>query len=148
MSNLTKSRLFLIASIVFSYLIPSVAIINRYDLLKTFDGFTTKSKFSIIGALLVVSLFIAMFKRIVEYINSLEFSLWKCLVNGTLKVLPLACVAVLIAIMHNILDDLSFSITWILSCNIISKFVLDPLCQYFTKEHEYDVTKTKLESRQ
>ena len=147
MSNLIKRRLFFALSITFSFLIPATAIIVRYDMINKFLETKNSIKISIIGSALVLILLMTNLKKVMAYLDSLDFSIWKCIINGVIKILPVLCIALLVINLHNIIDDLFYAISWILGCNILALFVWDPLYQYYTSEHLYDQTQIKIEKR-
>ena len=139
MSNKTKRNLCFILSLIFSFVIPAIVIVVRYNMIDAFKNLNPKVRLSIIGCIVLLILAICNIKKITEFINSIEFSVWKCLVNGTFKIIPLACVLLLLTNMELLLDDLTYITYWVLGCNIFSLFIFDPLWRYYNEETKYDI---------
>lgn len=139
MSNKTKRNLCFILSLVFSFVIPAIVIVVRYNMIESFRNLNPKVQLSIIGCIVLLILAVCNIKKITEFINSIEFSVWKCLVSGTFKIIPLACVLLLLTNMEILLDDLTYITYWILGCNIFSLFIFDPLWRYYNEETKYDI---------
>lgn len=139
MSNKLKRNLCFALSLLFSFVIPATVVVVKYDMIEAFTSLNPKIQVSIIGCVILLVLALCNIKKITEFINSIEFSVWKCLVSGTFKIIPLACVLLLLTNMDIILDDLTYITYWILGCNVFSLFIFDPLWRYYNEEVKYDI---------
>ena len=140
MSNKRKRNLFFIASMLFSFAIPAIATIIKYDMHKAYMQASTKVQISIIGCLVVAIVALCNIKKIKEYIESIEFSVWKCVISGIFKIIPLACLALVLANMITLIDDLKYIVYVSLTSNVFSLFIFDPLWRYYNEETKYDKT--------
>lgn len=125
--------IFFLLSLIIPIGIPLVVIIVRYDVLKLYTEASTGVKISIIAAIFIVSLFIALYNKIRKFLNELDFSFVKCLINGTVKIIPLVCLLLMFANMYKVVDDIVFVMEWIIPCAAISLFYLEPKYHYYTK---------------
>lgn len=139
MTNKSKRNLCFILSLLFSFVIPVIVIIDRYNMIEAFSNLSTKVKLSIIGCVIVVILAISNIKKITDFVNSIEFSIWKCLVSGTFKIIPLVCILLLLTNITLLIDDLTYVTYWILGSNVFSLFIFDPLWRYYNEETKYDI---------
>lgn len=138
MSNRLKRNICFALSILFSFVIPAAFVVIKYDMIDAFHGLSNKTKVSIIGGIVLLIVIICNMKKIKNYIESIEFSIWKCLINGFIKLLPLACLFVLLVNLDLIIDDLTLVSYCVLECNVVSLFVFDPLWRYFAEESKQD----------
>lgn len=139
MSNKVKSKICFIASLVTSVIIPLLVTVFRFGIIKYFAQQTIKIKISIIAAIIMLILLLVFFKRIIKYLNSFEYSYTVCFVKGVLKLLPLVCILLIFVNIIKVIDDLVFVTSWIVGCNIITFFVLDPLTAKYTLKHKHDI---------
>ena len=139
MTNKSKRNICFILSLLFSFVIPVIVIIDRYNMIEAFSNLSTKVQMSIIGCVVIMILALANIKKITEFINKIEFSIWKCLVSGTFKIIPLVAILVLLTNITLIIDDLTYVTYWILGSNIVSLFIFDPLWRYYNEETQYDI---------
>lgn len=141
MSNKLKSKICFIASLITSVGIPIIVTIFKYDIIQRFSEQKPKIKISIIAAIIILTLLIVFFKRIIKYLNSFDFSYTISICKGLLKIIPLICILILFTNLIKIIDDLVFITSWIVGCNIITFFVLDPLTQKYTYLSKQDIQK-------
>ena len=133
MSNKTKRIIFFLLSLIIPIGIPLVVVLIQYDVLKLYTEASTTVKVSIIAAIFIISFFIAMRKKIKQFLNDMEFSLLKCLVNGIVKITPLICILLVFANLYKVIDDIVYVMRWIIPCAAISLFYLEPKYHYYTK---------------
>lgn len=138
MTNKNKRLLCFIASLIVSIGIPLVVTVVHYDMLNLFISQKTSIKISIIGAVIVLTLLLVFFKKIIKYLSSLEFSISIAVLKGLIKLVPLFLVVFLLANMTKVIDDFVFVFSWITGCNVVSKLVLDPLTDFYTEEVRKD----------
>lgn len=134
MTNKNKRLLCFIASLIVSIGIPLVVTVVHYDMLNLFISQKTSIKISIIGAVIVLTLLLIFFKKIIKYLSSLEFSISIAVLKGLIKLIPLFLVLFLLANMTKVIDDFVFVFSWITGCNVVAKLVLDPLTDFYTEE--------------
>lgn len=139
MSNKLKRNLCFVASIIFSFVIPVLAVVIRYDMLNAYVQASTKVQISIVACIIIAIIAVCNIKRITHFINSIEFSIWKCLVSGTFKIIPLVCLVLILVNMTVLIDDLTYVAYWTLGSNIFSLFIFDPLWRYYNEETKYDI---------
>jgi hypothetical protein len=133
MSNKTKRMIFFLLSLIIPIGIPLVVVLIQYDVLKLYTEASTTVKVSIIAAIFIVSLFIALYNKIRKFLNEMEFSLVKCLINGIVKMIPLVCILLVFANMYKVIDDIVFVMEWIIPCAAVSLFYFEPKYHYYTK---------------
>lgn len=138
MTNKNKRLLCFIASLIVSIGIPLVVTVVHYDMLNLFISQKTSIKISIIGAVIVLTLLLIFFKKIIKYLSSLEFSISIAVLKGLIKLIPLFLVLFLLANMTKVIDDFVFVFSWITGCNVVAKLVLDPLTDFYTEEVRKD----------
>lgn len=138
MTNKNKRLLCFIASLIVSIGIPLVVTVVHYDMLNLFISQKTSIKISIIGAVIVLTLLLIFFKKIIKYLSSLEFSISIAVLKGLIKLVPLFLVVFLLANMTKVIDDFVFVFSWITGCNVVSKLILDPLTDFYTEEVRKD----------
>jgi hypothetical protein len=138
MMNKNKRLLCFIASLIVSIGIPLVVTVVHYDMLNLFISQKTSIKISIIGAVIVLTLLLIFFKKIIKYLSSLEFSISIAVLKGLIKLIPLFLVLFLLANMTKVIDDFVFVFSWITGCNVVAKLVLDPLTDFYTEEVRKD----------
>lgn len=133
MSNKTKRMIFFLLSLIIPIGIPLVVVLIQYDVLKLYTEASTTVKVSIIAAIFIISLFIAMYNKIRKFLNEMDFSLVKCLINGLVKIIPLICLLLIFVNMYKVVDDIVFVMEWIIPCSAVSLFYLEPKYHYYTK---------------
>lgn len=138
MNNITKRNLCFIASVIFSFAIPIITTIIRFDMYKVYMKASTKIKISILGCIIIIITTICNFKKIKEYIDSIDFSIWKCIMYGLFKMIPLVCISLLLYNMTTLIEDLRYVVYTTLFSNIFSLFIFDPLWKYYNEEVKYD----------
>lgn len=138
MTNKKKRNLCFLASMLFSFAIPAIAVIIKYDMYKAYMAASTKVQISILGCIIIAVIALCNIKKIKEYIESIEFSVWKCIISGLFKIIPLACLALILANMMTIIDDLKYIVYVTLTSNVFSLFIFDPLWRYYNEEAKYD----------
>lgn len=134
MSNANKRHLFFGLFMLFSFLIPVLIIMLKYKMFEAFFEASTKLQISIIGSILVAIISLVNIKRIMDYLNAMPLSTFKCIINGIVKLIPLACVLLILVNMEKLIDDLTFVTSWVLGCNAISFFVFEPLWRHYNNE--------------
>ena len=133
MSNKTKRFVYFALSLIISIGVPLIVVLDKYKVIEAFRNAPTKVRVSIIAAIFIISFFIAMRKKIKQFLNDMEFSLLKCLVNGIVKITPLICILLVFANLYKVIDDIVYVMRWIIPCAAISLFYLEPKYHYYTK---------------
>lgn len=141
MSNKLKSHICFIASLVTSVAIPLIVTFNKYKIIKVFKQQSSGIKISIIAAVITLILLVVFFKRIMKYLSKFEFSYIIYFAKGMLKLIPLVCLLILFVNIVKVIDDLVFVTGWIVGCNIVTFFILDPLTAKYTLLHKKEVQK-------
>lgn len=133
MSNKQKRVVFFLLSLLIPIGIPLVVIVIRYDIVNAFLNTSTKVKISLIAAVFIVCLFISMYKKIKKFLNDMEFSVLKCIINGVVKLVPLVSILLMFSNMYKVIDDIVFVMEWIIPCAAVSLFYFEPKYHYYTK---------------
>lgn len=141
MSNKLKSHICFIASLVTSVAIPLIVTFNKYKIIKVFKQQSSGIKVSIIAAVITLILLVVFFKRIMKYLSKFEFSYIIYFAKGMLKLIPLVCLLILFVNIIKVIDDLVFVTGWIVGCNAITFFILDPLTAKYLLLHKKEVQK-------
>lgn len=141
MSNKLKSHICFIASLVTSVAIPLIVTFNKYKIIKVFKQQSSGIKVSIIAAVITLILLVVFFKRIMKYLSKFEFSYIIYFAKGMLKLIPLVCLLILFVNIIKVIDDLVFVTGWIVGCNAITFFILDPLTAKYTLLHKKEFQK-------
>jgi hypothetical protein len=141
MSNKLKSHICFIASLVTSVAIPLIVTFNKYKIIKVFKQQSSGIKVSIIAAVITLILLVVFFKRIMKYLSKFEFSYIIYFAKGMLKLIPLVCLLILFVNIVKVIDDLVFVTGWIVGCNAITFFILDPLTAKYLLLHKKEVQK-------
>lgn len=139
MSNKLKSRLCFIASLITSVVIPIVVVCTKFHIIKVFKAQPYSIKISVIAAIIILTLLIVFFKRIMNYLNTFDFSYAVYFIKGLLKIIPLVCVLIIFVNIIKVINDLVFVTGWIVGCNAVTFFVLDPLTAKYTFEYKKDI---------
>ena len=139
MSNKVKRNLCFIAAVVFSFAIPVLAVVIRYDMLNAYMKASTKVQISIVACIIIAIIALCNIKRITQFINNIEFSIFKCIISGLFKIIPLVCIVLILVNMTALIDDLTYVAYWTLGSNIFSLFIFDPLWRYYNEETKYDI---------
>lgn len=140
MSSKVKRDLFFVSSLFVSIGIPVIAVVDKYNMIDYFTNAPEKIRWSILGAIMLVILFFSGYKKVKEYLNKLGFSWFKCFLYGTFKMLPLLAVLLLFGNMYRIIDDILFVIHWVIPCNVLSLYLLEPMYLYFQSKVEEEKT--------
>ena len=133
MSNKVKRNLCFAAAVVFSFAIPVLAVVIRYDMLNAYMEASTKVQISIVACIIIAIIALCNIKRITQFINNIEFSIFKCIISGLFKIIPLVCIVLILVNMTALIDDLTYG------SNIFSLFIFDPLWRYYNEETKYDI---------
>lgn len=133
MSNNTKRIIFFLLSLIIPIGIPLLVVVIRYDIIDAFINTSTKVKISLIAAVFIICLFIAMYKKIKKFLNDMEFSVTKCIINGVVKLAPLICILLMFSNMYKVVDDIVFVMEWVIPCAAVSLFYFEPKYHYYTK---------------
>lgn len=139
MSNRLKSNIFFILSIICSVGVPVFAIAIKYKLFEAFAKAPTKVQISLTAVILIALVILFNLKKINEYIRSDPFSIYKCIINGLIKCLPIIAILYLILNINQYLKDIRFVVEIITICSLIDNFAFNPLYHYYKNEHSYDV---------
>lgn len=139
MSNKVKRNLCFVAAVVFSFAIPVLAVVIRYDMLNAYMEASTKVQISIVACIIIAIIALCNIKRITQFINNIEFSIFKCIISGLFKIIPLVCIVLILVNMTALIDDLTYVAYWTLGSNIFSLFIFDPLWRYYNEETKYDI---------
>ena len=127
--------------------IPILVVLLKYNMIEAFSNAPTKIKLSITGCILILIILFVNFKKILKYLNDMTFSVFKCIVNGVIKISPLVCILLILVNMDKFIVDLRYVVSWILGCNTISLFIFEPLYRYYSNEHNIDVEYNKWNAR-
>lgn len=148
MSNNSKRILFFILTILFSAIIPIVVIAIKYKLFEAYLEASTAIQISITGCILIMIVLLFNIKKVMQFLNDMPFSVFKCIINGTVKLLPLICLMTVLINMDKMIYDLTYVTGWFIGCNAISLFIFEPLWRHYTSETNIDIEYNKWHARE
>lgn len=148
MSNNTKRILFFTLTILFSAIIPMLVVALKYKLFEAYLEASTAVQVSIIGCVLIIFILLFNIKKVMQFLNDMPFSVFKCIINGVTKLLPLICIMTILVNINTIINDLTYVTSWLIGCNAISLFVFEPLWRHYTSETRLDIEYNKWHARE
>jgi|GEM_PF-2528244 len=152
LSNHLKMDILFTLAIVFGAILPSAVMVSKYEIIQHFMAQPTKIQLPIIGISIILIVFIIYFKKIIKHINSLPFTMFRCIINGIVKAIPLVALFFLLGnmrtIMERLLDDIQFVFNWYFWCNMIVLFIFEPAYRYYKNEYLADVEYQKYRKRE
>lgn len=131
MSNKKKRLIFFLLTITSSFIIPIIVVAVKYDIIEQFKALPSKVKVSMIGMIIILGLSFAFYKKLKKFLNKMEFSIIKHLVFGLIHFLILVSVLFLLIGINAIIEDVVYVFKWIVSCNIPSLFVFEPMWEKY-----------------
>lgn len=114
-----------------AFVLPIVIISIKYKLITQFTGY----KLSAVGLILCVVVLWRFKSRLMEWINSWEYSIMKYVLIGFSKVYIFMLVLAILLLARQGLENLIFCIEWICVCECIAYLVIYPL----EEKHDYNV---------
>lgn len=126
----------LILSILFcivDFAIPIVLIGMKYKLFTQFNGI----KLTFIGIILLLLVLFKFRKRILDWINTWEYSIWKYIILGLNKIFIFLLIWVIALLAEAQIGNLAFCLGWIAVCSAIAYLAINP----FIEKYDYIVKK-------
>lgn len=114
-----------------AFILPIVIISIKYKLITQFTGY----KLSAVGLILCVVVLWRFKTRLMEWINSWEYSIMKYVLIGFSKVYIFILVLAILILARQGLENLIFCIEWICVCECLAYLVIYPL----EEKHDYNV---------
>jgi hypothetical protein len=121
--------LFRILACLIGFVAPAIMIIVKYGLFKE----VTVMKVASLGTILLVMLLYRFRTRLMNWINSWEYSILKYILLGINKIAFFGLVWIIAMLVEKQIGDLSFCLGWIFICSCLTYLVLDPLIE----KHDY-----------
>lgn len=114
-----------------AFVLPVVIISLKYKLITQFTGY----KLSAVGLILCIVVLWRFKSRLMEWINSWEYSIMKYVLIGFSKVYIFLLVLAILIMARQGLENLIFCIEWICVCECIAYLIIYPL----EEKHDYNV---------
>jgi hypothetical protein len=114
-----------------AFVLPVVIISIKYKLITKFTGY----KLSAVGLILCIVVLWRFKTRLMEWINSWEYSIMKYILIGFSKVYIFLIVLAILIMARQGLENLIFCIEWICVCECIAYLIIYPL----EEKHDYNV---------
>jgi hypothetical protein len=114
-----------------AFVLPVVIISLKYKLITQFTGY----KLSAVGLILCIVVLWRFKSRLMEWINSWEYSIMKYVLIGFSKVYIFLLVLAILVMARQGLENLIFCIEWICVCECIAYLIIYPL----EEKHDYNV---------
>ena len=114
-----------------AFFLPILVISIKYKLITHFNGY----KLSIIGLILCIIIIWRFKTRVMEWINSWEYSLLKYILLGFSRVYLFIIVAVILIVAQKGLENLLFCIEWVCVFECIAYLAIYPL----EEKHDHNV---------
>lgn len=126
--------------VVFAFIAPVVLVSLRYEIVSEYSGW----KISIVGMIVLISIIYRFKNRVLQWINSWEYSVLKHILLGFSKI---ALFAVLVGIAHIAKREASsvvFVLDWYLVLNVIAYIVILPIEEHYDYFIKREIRKTEL----
>ena len=126
--------------VLFGFIAPIVVIELKYDLFTDFNGW----KLSIVGMLVLISLIYRFKKRLLEWLNAWEYSVFKYVLLGFSKI---ALFVVIVAIAHIAQREASnvvFILDWYLLFNAIAYLICLPIEEHYDYHIKREIRKQEM----
>ena len=123
--------IFRLAFAVVSFILPVLIVSFKYKLITQFTGY----KLSAVGLILCIVVLWRFKSRLLEWINSWEYSILKYILIGFSKIYIFLIVLAILLMARQGLENLIFCIEWICLCECIAYLVIYPL----EEKHDYNV---------
>jgi len=114
-----------------AFILPIIIISIKYKLITQFTGY----KLSAVGLILCIVVLWRFKTRLMEWINSWEYSIMKYVLIGFSRVYIFLIVLAILIMARQGLENLIFCIEWICVCECIAYLIIYPLEQ----KHDYNV---------
>ena len=123
--------IFRIVFAVVSFILPVLIVSFKYKLITQFTGY----KLSAVGLILCIVVLWRFKSRLMEWINSWEYSILKYILIGFSKVYIFLIVLAILLMARQGLENLILCIEWICLCECVAYLVIYPL----EEKHDYNV---------
>lgn len=123
----------LISRIVFAliaFILPIVIVSTKYNLITEFTGY----KLSAVGLILCIVILWRFKTRLMEWINTWEYSVMKYILIGFSRIYIFMIVLAILLMARQGLESLIFCIEWICLCECIAYLIIYPVEQKFDYE--------------
>lgn len=110
-----------------SFVFPAIIIGIKFDIINNFSGI----KLSIMGLLLLVITLWRFKNKLMEWINSWEYSIMKYILIGFSRCYIFILIAVVLTLAQHGLDNLIFICEWVSVAEIVAYTILYPLEQKY-----------------
>ena len=114
-------------------LIVTILIGMKYKLFTQFNGI----KLTFIGIILLLLVLFKFRKRILDWINTWEYSIWKYIILGLNKIFIFLLIWVIALLAEAQIGNLAFCLGWIAVCSAIAYLAINP----FIEKYDYIVKK-------
>jgi hypothetical protein len=110
-----------------AFILPLIIVSTKYSVVKEFSGY----KLTAIGLILCIIVLWRFKSRLMNWVNSWEYSIMKYILIGFSRVYIFLIIVAILLIARQGLEKLIFCIEWICLCECISYLILYPLEQKF-----------------
>lgn len=115
------------------FVIPIVFIGIKYKLFTEFNGF----KITFLGIILLLLLAFRFRAKILSWVNSWEYSIWKYIILGINKIFVFLLIWVIAMLAEAQIGNLAFCLGWIAVCSAVAYLAINP----FIEKYDYIVKK-------
>ena len=115
------------------FVIPIVFIGIKYKLFTQFNGI----KLTMIGIILLLLVVFRFRAKLLTWVNSWEYSIWKYIILGINKIFVFILIWVIAMLAEAQIGNLAFCLGWIAVCSAIAYLVINP----FIEKYDYIVKK-------
>ena len=110
-----------------AFILPLIIVSTKYSIVKEFSGY----KLTAIGLILCIIVLWRFKSRLMDWVNSWEYSIMKYILIGFSRVYIFLIIVAILLMARQGLEKLIFCIEWICLCECISYLILYPLEQKF-----------------
>lgn len=125
---------------LFAFIIPVVIVSLRYKLFTEFTG----RKLSVIGFLILVSTIFRFRKRLIEWINSWEYSVLKYVLIGFSRIALFVMLVIVAHAAKREATSIVFVLDWYLLFNVIAYLIILPIEEHYDFHIKRELRKNEL----
>lgn len=115
------------------FVIPIIFIGIKYKLFTQFNGI----KLTMIGMILLLLVVFRFRAKLLAWVNSWEYSIWKYIILGINKIFVFLLIWVIAMLAEAQIGNLAFCLGWIAVCSAIAYLAINP----FIEKYDYIVKK-------
>lgn len=121
------------------FVIPVVFIGLKYKLFTRFNGI----KLTMIGLMLLLLILFRFRNKLLAWVNSWEYSIWKYIILGINKIFIFILVWVIAMLAEANIGNLSFCLGWIAVCSAVAYLAINPFIEKYDYIIKRELRKTE-----